>query len=158
MRSATAHPSLRNSGLLTTSNSTPALLYRRIVSATFSPGFDRNGALVDDYAIFLEYLGDLARNFLDVGEVHASIGLRWSRHRNENNLGMIDAICDAVRKPQSAGRNVAMNDFFQTRVRRSEYARSAGCRPFFGRCLRRRHYGRHPRSKHQLQDLHILSQ
>src|SRR5271166_947861 len=36
IRSATAHPSLRNSGLLTTSKSTPALLYLRIVWATFS--------------------------------------------------------------------------------------------------------------------------
>src|SRR5271165_2640901 len=77
------------------------------------PGLDRNGALVDDDAIFLEYLGDLARNSFDVGEVHAAVWLRWSGDSNENNLGMLNAIFDAVRKTQPARGNVAMNDFVQ---------------------------------------------
>ena len=39
MRSATAQPSRKNSGLLTTSNFAPWRLYRLIDSATFSPVF-----------------------------------------------------------------------------------------------------------------------
>ena len=37
IKSSTAKPSRKNSGLLTTSKSTLALQYRLIVSATFSP-------------------------------------------------------------------------------------------------------------------------
>src|SRR5260370_2139949 len=78
------------------------------------PGFDRNGALVDDDAIFLEYVGDLACNSFDVGEVNAAVWLRWSGDCNENNLGMLNAIFDAVREAQPARGNVAMNDFLQS--------------------------------------------
>ncbi len=76
-------------------------------------GLNRHGALVDDDSIFLENLGDLARNSFDVGEVHAAVGLRRRGNRDENNLGMLNAIFDAVRKAQPARGNVAMNDFLQ---------------------------------------------
>src|SRR5260370_29581897 len=78
------------------------------------PGFDRNGALVDDDAIFLEYVGDLACNSFDVGEVNAAVWLRWSGACNENNLGMLNAIFHAVRESHPARGNVALNDFLQS--------------------------------------------
>ena len=113
MRSETAQPSRRNSGLLTTSKLDSGLVVASDGVGDLFAGLDRYGAFVDDDPIFLEHLGDLASNFLDEGEIHAAVGLGWRRHRNENNLRMIDAVFDAVRKAQSAGGNIAMNDFFQ---------------------------------------------
>src|SRR6266576_675903 len=80
----------------------------------FFTGFYRHRALIDDHAIISEDAGDLARDFFDEAQVDAAVALRWSRHRNENDLRVIDAFFNTIAEAQPMGGDVAVNQFFQT--------------------------------------------
>src|ERR1700726_2137682 len=79
----------------------------------FFARLDGHGALVDDHSVLFEDFCNLTRDPLDVGQIDTAIGLRRRRHRDKDNLRMIDTISDAVRKSQSMSRNVAINNFFE---------------------------------------------
>ena len=64
----------------------------------------------------LQNPGDLAGHALDVGEVHAAIGLRRSRHRDEDDLRVIEPVFDGIREAQPLGRDVAMHEILKPRL------------------------------------------
>src|SRR6478672_1812136 len=81
----------------------------------FFASFYRHRALIDDNPVIGENAGDLARDFFDETQVDAAVALRWSRHRNENDLRAIDAFFNTTAEAQPVGGDVAVNQFFQTR-------------------------------------------
>ncbi len=70
-----------------------------MVSATFSPVFTGTVLLstITRYWLGLEHGGDFTGDLLDVGEIHAAIGLRRSGHRDENDVGVVHAFLGARR-------------------------------------------------------------
>src|SRR6476660_2821555 len=80
----------------------------------FFASFYRHCALIDDDPVIGENAGDLARDFLDETQVDAAIALRWSRHRNENDLRVIDAFFNTTAETQPLGGDAAMTQFYQT--------------------------------------------
>src|SRR5436305_13781221 len=80
----------------------------------FFASFYRHRTLIDDDPVIGENAGDLARDFFDEAKVNAAVALRWSRHRNENDLRVIDAFFNTTAETQPVRGDVAMNQFFQT--------------------------------------------
>ena len=86
--------------------------------ADLVPRLDGHGALVDDYTIRirLEHGCDFPRHALDVAQVDAAIRLRRGRHRDEHDLGVIDAVLYAMGKTQAAGSHIAQHEFLEARL------------------------------------------
>src|SRR6266446_780209 len=77
-------------------------------------GFDGHRALVHDYPVARQDSGDLTRNFFNKAEVDATVWLLWRRHSDEDNLRILDPVLNATSEPEPVGRNISMNDFFQS--------------------------------------------
>ena len=83
----------------------------------FLAGFDRHRAFIHDDAVFiwLENTGDLAGYPFDKAQVHAAVRLRGRRHGDEDDLGVIDALFDAVGETKPFGGDVALHKLFEPR-------------------------------------------
>ena len=81
----------------------------------FFARFDRNGALINDHAIFigLEDSGDFPGHALDEAQVHASIWLRRRGNGNEDDLRVVHTVFDAVGEAETLGGDVSVDKFFQ---------------------------------------------
>src|SRR5438874_4973605 len=79
----------------------------------FFASFYRHRALIDDDSVIGENAGDLARDFFDETQLAAAVALTWSRHRNKNDLRVIDAFFTAAAEAQRVRGGVSANEFFQ---------------------------------------------
>src|SRR4029077_1503092 len=77
-------------------------------------GFYRHRALIDNDAIIFQNGGNIAGNSLDETEVNAAVRLLRRRHRDKDNLGVVDSFLDVASETQSMGGDVAVYYFFQT--------------------------------------------
>ena len=87
-----------------------------IESRDLFAGLHRHRALVDDDAITGQNAGDLARDLFDEAEIDAAIRLLRSRHGDEDDLRVIDAILDAAGEAQPLRGDIAVNDFLEARL------------------------------------------
>src|SRR5439155_16446303 len=79
-------------------------------------GFDRNSTFIDDYPIIAQNISDLSRDFFDEAKIDIAVRLGRCRHRDENDLRLIDAFANATAEMQPMGGHIAMDDFFQARL------------------------------------------
>src|ERR1700730_14754962 len=82
--------------------------------ANLFAGFDWHRALVDDHAIARQDAGDLTRDLFDKAEIDAAVRLLRSRHSDEDNLRVFNAILNTAAEPKPLRRNISVNDFFQS--------------------------------------------
>ena len=58
--------------------------------------------------------GDVARNVLDVAQVHRAVRLRRRRHRDENHVGFLDALGGAVGEFKPPGGDIFLYEIFES--------------------------------------------
>ena len=89
-------------------------------------GFDGHRALVHDHAITRQDAGDLPRDFFDKAEIDAAVRLLRSRHGDEDNLRVLDAILNAAGEAKPLRRHISVNDFLQSGFIDGHLARPEG--------------------------------
>ena len=112
MKSSTATPSRRNSGLETTSNST--LAFFRDGGSDLFRGADGDGAFIDDDLIIFEDAAELVGYAKDIFEVGRSVFAGGCGEREEDDLRFADAIFEAGGEFQAFFLEVAEEEFFET--------------------------------------------
>src|SRR5438309_622851 len=80
----------------------------------FLARFYRNRAFVDNYPVISQHPGNFARHFLNKTEIDAAVMLRRGRDGDEDNLRILDPFLDATSEAQPLGRNITMDEFFES--------------------------------------------
>ena len=88
MKSSTAAPCFRNSGLLTTLNG--CVVSRRMIAANLLGGADRHGALVDDDAVAVHRPADVAGDGQHVLQIGRAILALRRADGDEDDLRAFD--------------------------------------------------------------------
>src|SRR5665213_2919378 len=79
----------------------------------FFAGLDRHRAFVHDDFVFRHGGGDVARDALNIAQVHRAVGLRRRGHGDENDLGILHAFSRAVREGKPSDGDIFLDEFFQ---------------------------------------------
>ena len=77
--------------------------------------FHGHRALVNDHSIIGQHARNFPGNFLHKTEIDVAIWQRRGRDGDENNLRVFDGFLNAAGETQPARRDVAVNDFFESR-------------------------------------------
>ena len=120
-----AAPSLRNSGLDTTSNSTSALRFASD-SATAAPhlvgGSDRHGRLGDDHLVFGHVLADGPRDRQHIFQVGGAVFIGRCAHRDELQLAVRHAFGGRGRETQAFGLGIGLDQGIEARFMDGDFA------------------------------------
>ena len=76
-------------------------------------GLDRDGALVDDDAVFLDVDGDFAGDALDKAEIDAAVGLGRRGHGDKDDLRRGDGVGDGGGEGKASGGDVLLHELLK---------------------------------------------
>ncbi len=111
------------------------------------PGFHRNGRLVDHDLVALDARGDFPGHLLDELQVHRPVWIRWGRHRDEDDLAVINPLLGARGEGKPTGGDVLCDEIGEPGFIDRDFPRSTS-RSFSRRCRRTSPHARLRRSRH----------
>ena len=135
MKSSTAAPCFRNSGLLTTLNG--CVVSRRITSRTALGGAHRHGALVDDDLVAVHRAGDVARHAEHVLQVGGAVFALWRADGDEDDARVADRLGQRRGERQPLFCTVAPDHFLEAGLVDRHLAPAAAPGPWLRPCRRR---------------------
>ena len=125
MKSETAAPAFRNSGLDTTSKIVLRAAYRQSRAHPFfhsRAGANGNGGLANHQAVARHVLGDRFRHRKNLCRVGRSVTPRGSAHGNKLRISMLHGFAYVRRETQAAIREVSANEVFKSRFMDVQFA------------------------------------